>query len=344
MTPRLHLIHLSGVQDLVAASKLYSLLEVPIPRGPELQFSPVYLGAGASYRVYMRKLPQWKELVAVKYIKSKSSPGNDENRPSEEEQRLTILREIHVLGQFKGHPNIITLLGWGLSWGISFEGMQKDNPAYLITEYASLGNLDSFLQERGKCLQSNQPFKICAGVAEAIRAMHSQALGHGDVKTANILIFEQPPGSNQYTAKISDLGYSIILGFGDTNARYRGTDLYNAPEIRSEGPQKAQNLNLLGCDVYSLGLLIWTVFQHGRFFLDGIADMAIEDSLEVQILDSLGPSRVFEYALQFARARQPQAEAKTLESVFSACLAVDPLGRLPISDVCQILDPLVPQT
>jgi serine/threonine protein kinase len=334
-------------QDLVEASEHYSLLQVNMNRLAPIAYSfpPVFLGSGASYRVYMRKLPQWSELVAVKYIKSKASPGLVENVPSVELQRTTILREILVLGQFKDHPNIITLLGWGQSGG-NLNPTNVDwsinNNVCLITEYAPLGNLQSFLQERGYILQSNQLLKISAGVAEGIRALHSQAIVHGDIKTANILVFEQPPGSSQYIAKISDLGYSIILGLGDEDTHYCGTDLYNAPEIRSKGPEKVQGIDLLACDIYSLGLLIWTVFQRGRFFLDGIADIATENGLEVQILDSVGPFRVLEHALRFPQAQRLQEEAKTLELAFSACLAVDPAARLPISNVCQILDPSAP--
>jgi serine/threonine protein kinase len=166
-------------QDLVEASEHYSLLQVNMNRLAPIAYSfpPVFLGSGASYRVYMRKLPQWSELVAVKYIKSKASPGLVENVPSVELQRTTILREILVLGQFKDHPNIITLLGWGQSGG-NLNPTNVDwsinNNVCLITEYAPLGNLQSFLQERGYILQSNQLLKISAGVAEGIRALHSR--------------------------------------------------------------------------------------------------------------------------------------------------------------------------
>lgn len=333
-------------QDLVEASKSYSLREVNITKLTNFQYPPVFLGSGASYRVYMLKLPQWKELVAVKYIKSKTSPGHAANGPSVEEQRLTVLREIHVLGQFTGHPNIVTLLGWGQSSDAEepLESWIHYGTAYLITEYAPLGNLDSFLKERGNRLQSSQRFKICAGVAEGLRALHSQKIVHGDVKTANILIIELPPGSSQYAAKISDLGYAISFGFSAMSAHYRGTDLYNAPEIRIKGQTQGQELDLRACEVYSFGLLVWTVFRQGKFFLDGIGDLATEDGSEDQILDSVGPSRVLNYALQFAQVQKQQAEGKTLELMFSACLAVDPVTRLSISDVCQILNMSAPDT
>ena len=322
--------------DLIKASELYSLPQVALFGMDAISFPPVFLGSGASYRVYMRKFEEWETPVAIKHVKSRASPGDVENVPSLAEQRLTILREIHTLGQFKGHPNIVNLLGWGSN---TLEGaFGGEVNAFLITEYAPLGNLDSFLQERGPALEFEQLLKVCADVAEGIEAMHSRRMVHGDVKTANILIFEDTPGSGQLTAKISDLGFSISLDFVDAGACYRGTDLYNAPEVRGQQPCTLQDLDLLACDVYSFGLLVWTVFKRGDFFLRGAAPSLSGDGMEVQTLDSVGPARLLACAVEFARAMDSQHEATVLEKLFSTCLVVDAAARSSITNICEMLN------
>lgn len=128
--------------DLLEASKIYSLPRVDLDTDTDFEFQPVFLGAGASYRVYMQKFKQWERLVAIKHIKSTVSQEQSEDLPSLIKQRLTVLREMHTLCLFNGHPNVMNLLAWGqYDWG--------DLSAFLITDYAPLGSLDSFLRETG---------------------------------------------------------------------------------------------------------------------------------------------------------------------------------------------------
>lgn len=249
--------------DLAEASRHYSLIQVDISIAENQRTPAVFLGSGASYRVFLRKFPQWDHLVALKQIKSKTSPGRENFTPDIEEQRHTILREILLLGQFKGHPNIVELLGWGQPAITSLNNpdyLASDyETAYLITEYAPLGDLCSFLLESERQLSTKQLFKVCADVAEGLRSLHSHRIVHGDVKASNILVFEDAPG--QYLSKISDLGFSINVDVDGPDTPYRGTFLYNAPEVNDPGSQRLQNIDLLACDIWSFGLLVWTVFK-----------------------------------------------------------------------------------
>ncbi|MDI1492143.1 MAG: hypothetical protein OHK93_003355 [Ramalina farinacea] len=323
--------------DLVQASKLYSLPRVDVQPDTNMHYKGIplghyehiSLGAGASYTVYKRKFKQWDKVVAIKYIKSPATPGYNEDT-SGGAQRLTVLREIHALCLFKDYPTIINLLAWGHS-GVG------ENFSYLITDYAPLGSLDCFLRERKQGLKADCLFQICLDVADGIHAMHSQRWVHGDVKTANILMFEGNPRQGQFMAKLSDLGFSMSLDFDNEDTCYRGTDLYNAPEVRSGRSRRIKDLNPLACDVYSLGLLIWTVFKHGDFFLKGIDISVTDDSLDAQILDSVSAPQILGYALKFANDRASQDEARVLYQVFSACLQVDDKARLPVREIYRLL-------
>ena len=292
-------------------------------------YERIFLGAGASYTVYRQKFKQWDKAVAIKYIKSRATLGYNDNT-SLGTQRLTILREIHSLCLFKEHPNIINLLAWGLY------GAGEMVP-YLITDYAPLGSLDCFLREYKQGLNADCLFQICLDVADGIHAMHSQKWIHGDVKTANILIFEGDPPQRQFLAKLSDLGFSMSLVFDSEDTCYRGTDFYNAPEVRSGNSRTIKDLNPIACDVYSLGLLIWTAFKHGAFFLEGVDISVTDDSSDEQLLDSISASQILGHALKFANARESQDEAGVLHQVFSACLQVDDRARLPVREIRRLL-------
>lgn len=126
----------------------------------------------------------------------------------------------------------------------------------LITDYAPLGSLDSFLRQNANRLEEDHLFKICQDVALGLGAMHARRIAHGDVKAANVLIFEESSHQGHFTAKLGDLGFSVSLDLENGNVCYRGTNLYNAPEIRGEGTKKLRDLNFLACDIYSYGLLV----------------------------------------------------------------------------------------
>jgi serine/threonine protein kinase len=313
--------------DIVRACEIFGLrhvllLEAGVPSS--------FIGAGASYQVYVQKFDEWDRLVAVKYIRSAASHGNIEEVPSVWIQQATVLREIYSLCLFNGHPNFVTLLGWG----IHQVGM-NDN-LFLVTDFAPLGSLDGFLREHSSKLVASQLLKICADVAEGVHAMHSQRIAHGDIKTANILIFEDTRNKEQYTAKISDLGFSLSLDFDEGDTRYRGTDLYNAPEIRGQGSTRLRDLDALACDVYSFGLLVWTVFKFGKFFLGDVPDSTLHGKPEVEFRDAVEASQLLEYAMEFAQSGVSQREAEILGRLFSGSLQVDPASRLPMKSLCSV--------
>lgn len=316
--------------DLLEACKVYELPRVNIESDTFYEFEPIFLGAGASYRVYMQKFQQWEEPVAIKYIKSSSTYGNLETSPSLGKQRLTLLREVHSLCLFKGHPNIVNLLAWG-------QHDLGELGAFLVTEYTALGSLDTFLRNMKYSLTDDDLIGLCADVANGICAMHVQRMVHGDVKTANVLVFQDHSHEGHFKAKISDLGFSFSLEFDDGDSYYRGTDLYNAPEVRVQGLRKIQEIDSQACDVYSYGLLVWTVFKYGEFFLDAVLHSNTSESSEEQILDEVSALGLLEYASQFASSRKCVVHAKLLEYLLRGCLQVNSAARKSMMDICKLL-------
>ncbi|MFF0253000.1 serine/threonine-protein kinase [Micromonospora zamorensis] len=90
--------------------------------------------------------------------------------------------------------------------------------------------------------------RVCAEVASALAAAHSQDLVHRDIKPGNVML--TPTG-----AKVLDFGIAAAAGDSeiDFEGRLLGTPAYLAPERLEAGEV------LPACDVYALGLLLHRV-------------------------------------------------------------------------------------
>ncbi|CAD6221607.1 unnamed protein product [Miscanthus lutarioriparius] len=109
--------------------------------------------------------------------------------------------EVRILGQCR-HPHLVTLLGYNIS----------ESEMFLIYNYLPGGNLERFIQERGKRpISWRRLHKIALDVARALAYMHDECVPrilHRDVKPNNILL------DNECNAYLSDFGlasYGVVL-------------------------------------------------------------------------------------------------------------------------------------
>ena len=200
--------------------------------------------------------------------------------------------EVRILGQCC-HPHLVTLLGYHIS----------ESDMFLIYNYLPGGNLERFIQERGKRpISWRRLHKIALDVARALAYMHDECaprILHRDVKPNNILL------DNECNAYLSDFGLARLLQNSETHATtdVAGTFGYVAPEyaMTCRVSDKA--------DVYSYGVVLlelisdnkaldpsfspygngfnivsWAVrlIQRGRvreFFIEGLWEKAPHDDL-----------------------------------------------------------------
>ncbi|ERF77249.1 hypothetical protein EPUS_05818 [Endocarpon pusillum Z07020] len=135
------------------------------------------------------------------------------------------------------------------------------NPA-LVVEYAELGNLKSF-QADGLGRDIVDKFDICHDIAEGLCCLHQCGVIHGDIKNTNILMCKHK--TRNFVAKVSDFGFAISVH--DENPRLVGHTFYlEAPEAKSP----LQPKHLVQLDIYSYGLLLYTVMKNGTMFYDSI--------------------------------------------------------------------------
>lgn len=178
--------------------------------------------------------------------------------------------EINILAKevFRQHPHIVSLQGWALCLD-SLEAPTSSIPRLplLILEKASF-DLKFFLSSKHYSSTSHEELcAICLGVGRGLEALHGERMAHGDIKPANILLFDayataRVPQSIPcpWIPKLCDFG--LATSFRDTPGHaskmqnYKGTAGWKPPETSTVLPPKSFPL----CDIFAYGLVVWAIF------------------------------------------------------------------------------------
>jgi len=185
------------------------------------------LGNGSYGEVFLAESRE-KELYAIKKfpLYDKSSYASFKN-------------EIKILKKIK-HKNLVKI----------YDHFKNRSYIYLVMEYAPLGDLDNYirsLRKKGKILSDNTLDNIISQVTEGIDHLHVNNIIHRDIKTSNILVF------NENLFKITDFGVSKNLEMNNYAYTNIGTPYYMAPEIICGKPYTfSVDYWALGCMIYKL--------------------------------------------------------------------------------------------
>lgn len=251
----------------------------------------ITLGYGSSFVVSSMTaqddIPGLHTIILKRSIPSTASQSADKVRRRIE----SLMLELRVLthNPIRTHENIVDLLG--IAWETDPLGLQRRWPV-LIMERATEGTLEDFLRP-----SEPKPFSIKMGLALdvvlGLKVLHQCGVLHGDIKTPNVLVFEnQDPNpetraQRPVIAKLADFS-GVLFDMKDPMALPSGTRPWNAPEWR----QKLTPDSLLKTDVYSLGFLVWRIMADGKHPFLGFSfpadaswskvDMLKEDDGEMQ--------------------------------------------------------------
>jgi len=295
----------NGFQSLTEFVATMNETEIP---GPHLQMrvhEGKYLGQGAQFQVYgQRHGVSWVPfLIDQPYIDHRAKVwrwryGSD---PIDLAIKRTIFKlpaysgQEHTLGfgspqqlhdfqlevmalcrpLLRSHRNIVKLLAWGLDYDPKPSG-QFVSPIspILIVEYANCSMRQLLARDVPVPVLVRQ--KLCFDVCNAVSALHQCGIVHGDIKTDNILIFPAEKAERHCVAKLSDFGLSVaeeqVKSSHPRSYRGLGTEGWQAPELTRVGNVVSVE-DLPKCDLYSLGLVIWSVILgDGGCPLKGSAD------------------------------------------------------------------------
>ena len=214
------------------------------------------LASGNTFTVY-RGLYR-NRIIAIKYFNFKTPLGPyslEIAGESLQENLVNASHEIRVMtnGILRRCPNIATLEG------VFFE---TEDPAWIrpaiVVElaYDKAPTLTALLETP---LAPIVKRSLVTNTFDALYALHSVKMCHGDVKPDNILIYSSHAHPDiPFQARVSDFGFSFV---GGQKPRGSGTEGWNAPECNSESDELLVRERAYGRDIYSSALVMRAVFS-----------------------------------------------------------------------------------
>ncbi|XP_049272129.1 serine/threonine-protein kinase SIK2 isoform X3 [Rhipicephalus sanguineus] len=202
-----------------------------------------------------------------------------------------VFREVRIM-KMLSHPHIVKL----------YQVMETKNMLYLVSEYASQGEVFEFISRHGRMPEPMARRKFWQ-VLLAVEYCHSQHIVHRDLKAENLLL------DSHMNVKLADFGFSNFYSPTGYLTTWCGSPPYAAPEVfegkRYVGPE---------VDVWSLGVVLY-VLVCGALPFDGSS---------LQVLRS----RVLS-----GRFRIPFFMSTECEHLIRKMLVLDPSRRMTVEQV-----------
>ncbi|CAD8090535.1 unnamed protein product [Paramecium sonneborni] len=184
------------------------------------------LGQGTFSKVKLGIHKLTGEKVAIKII---------DKTKQQESDYVRIHREISILRKLR-HPNVVQL----------FEIVESDTKLYIVTEYASGGELFDHIVHN-KRLEEREAARLFIQLIHAVTYIHEHQVVHRDLKPENVLL-------NEGTLKVVDFGLSSTYQIGQKLKTPCGSPCYAAPEM-------LQGLSYDGLftDIWSSGIILYAM-------------------------------------------------------------------------------------
>ncbi|XP_074160284.1 serine/threonine-protein kinase SIK3 isoform X6 [Sminthopsis crassicaudata] len=261
----------------------------PAPRGPMPARIGYYeidrtIGKGNFAVVKRATHLVTKAKVAIKII---------DKTQLDEENLKKIFREVQIM-KMLCHPHIIRL----------YQVMETERMIYLVTEYASGGEIFDHLVAHGRMAEKEARRKFKQIVA-AVHFCHCRNIVHRDLKAENLLL------DANLNIKIADFGFSNIFTPGQLLKTWCGSPPYAAPELfegkEYDGPK---------VDIWSLGVVLY-VLVCGALPFDG----STLQNLRARVLSG--------------KFRIPFFMSTECEHLIRHMLVLDPSKRLSMEQICK---------
>ncbi|XP_039085209.1 serine/threonine-protein kinase SIK3 isoform X3 [Hyaena hyaena] len=225
-----------------------------------------------------------KAKVAIKII---------DKTQLDEDNLKKIFREVQIM-KMLCHPHIIRL----------YQVMETERMIYLVTEYASGGEIFDHLVAHGRMAEKEARRKFKQIVA-AVYFCHCRNIVHRDLKAENLLL------DANLNIKIADFGFSNLFTPGQLLKTWCGSPPYAAPELfegkEYDGPK---------VDIWSLGVVLY-VLVCGALPFDG----STLQNLRARVLSG--------------KFRIPFFMSTECEHLIRHMLVLDPSKRLSMEQICK---------
>jgi serine/threonine protein kinase len=172
-------------------------------------------------------------------------------------QLRAFVNEIKVLGCLQWSPYVVKLIG--IAW--EHDTHTQLSPV-LALEYAQHNSLSRFLaDDSGNSITFREKKKLISNVTGGVNHLHEANFVWGDCNPKNVLICQDPNDPTTFTAKISDFGLSVYCS--SKSVRFCG---FSIPWTSREARDAVGSSALKQSEMYSLGLVIWSILMHGQQF------------------------------------------------------------------------------
>ncbi|CAD8206763.1 unnamed protein product [Paramecium octaurelia] len=200
-----------------------------------------FCGRGTYGHVFKYQNRLTDEYVACKSLKMGSAYKYED-----------FMREVKALQTLK-HPKIVKMK----------EYYVDSKHFYIVMEYLEGKSLKQLL--RSRILVEQEIFIILKQILVCVNYIHKEGYVYRDIKQENVLFGES---DNLQTVKLTDFGLAEKKGdMGGWENRVCGTPGYLAPEMF-----KPQNTCDEKIDIFGVGVILWEMIHHCKFFQGGNLD------------------------------------------------------------------------
>lgn len=220
------------------------------------------------------------EFVAIKVMTVREDQSEDD-----------MLKEINIMKDLH-HSRIVEV----------FDVIHLDSFIYIVMEYLSEGSLLSYIRER-KTISEEEAKKFFSQICSAVEYLHECChIAHRDLKLENILL------DQQMNIRLTDFGLSCYFDSTQMMKTRCGTPSCVAPEVIKGLKYTCK------CDIWSLGILLYTMVEGKRPFVD--------KNTKLQMIKILHLAPAFSENL-----------SSDLKNLISKLLEKDPNQRLTFSEI-----------
>ncbi|HEX4093649.1 MAG TPA: discoidin domain-containing protein [Trebonia sp.] len=253
------------------------------------------LGAGGMGRVYLAYTPAGRP-VALKVVRS--DLGDDQDFRARFEQEIQAARRVR-----------------GLYTAELIDADPAATPPWLVTAYVPGPSVEDVVDNDGPMPEATV-FRLVAGVAEALQAIHAAGVIHRDLKPSNVLLAEDGP-------RVIDFGIARALTAGPVTrtGATMGSPDYMSPEQILNRPVTP------AIDVFALGALAAFAavgrFPFGRGHITEVAHRVVHERPDLAGCPA-GLVTLIEACLQKDPQARPEPAAIIEFCVARAALLGDP--------------------
>ncbi|XP_053547361.1 serine/threonine-protein kinase SIK3 [Bombina bombina] len=265
----------------------------PVPQLPPHRAAPARIGCYEVERTIGKGNFAVVKLATHIVTRAKVAIKIIDKTKLDEENLKKIFREVQIM-KMMCHPHIIRL----------YQVMETERIIYLVTEYASGGEIFDHLVAHGRMAEKEARKKFKQIVA-AVYFCHCRNIVHRDLKAENLLL------DANLNIKIADFGFSNRFTPGQLLKTWCGSPPYAAPELfegkEYDGPK---------VDIWSLGVVLY-VLVCGALPFDG----STLQNLRARVLSG--------------KFRIPFFMSTECEHLIRHMLVLEPTKRLSMEQICK---------